>query len=284
MGMWKHLSSDQPALYNAIDADAALGCWLGIRKDLHSNGLWKVYDRHIVQVNRVFQYMSQQGVMLDQTLRREAEDKLKVLLAEANTRMQAAVPMAAHRQQVYKKEPKDTTGLIQVTVDANVNVCDRCDCVQPLAAHFKSIGKKRLKAGEVENPCFGARAIPALRSVGRWAKILPWSLSKVGLEAYQKVMGHKPIIDRKKERVTFDEKAILRLQRQYPKDRLYSTILEFRSIQKLLGTYIGITAEDGRIHGGLPADRNSIIHTEFSRNPETLRSASRNPNLQNLPR
>lgn len=284
MGMWKHLSSDQPARYNAIDADVALRCWLGIRKDLKAHNQWNVFERHIIKVNRVFQYMSAQGVKLDRDLRAESEKKLRGLLDEVAAEMQAAIPEGAKQLQVYKKEPKEKDGLVKVDGTTTTKRCIRCGDLGVGAAHFKSIGKKRLKAGESENPCYGSKAEKAEVATQLWARVIPWSLSKAGLERYQGVMGHKAIIDRKKDKVTFDEKAILRLQKAYPKDRLYPVILRFRSIQKLLGTYIGETQEDGKVRGGLPTDRHGIIHTEFSRNPETLRSASRNPNLQNLPR
>lgn len=39
-----------------------------------------------------------------------------------------------------------------------------------------------------------------------------------------------------------------------------------------------------RTVGGMQPDKDSRIHTTFSHNPSTLRSASQNPNLQNLPR
>jgi hypothetical protein len=39
--MWKHLSDDQPAFYNAVDADMALQCWLGIRRDLKKGDLYR---------------------------------------------------------------------------------------------------------------------------------------------------------------------------------------------------------------------------------------------------
>jgi DNA polymerase I-like protein with 3'-5' exonuclease and polymerase domains len=38
------------------------------------------------------------------------------------------------------------------------------------------------------------------------------------------------------------------------------------------------------VEGGLPVGKDGFIHTTFSHNPSTLRSASQNPNLQNLPR
>ena len=97
-------------------------------------------------------------------------------------------------------------------------------------------------------------------------------------------MRHKPVIMRREHRVTFDENAIKTLQTRYPGDKLYPIIGDFRGYQKLLSAYIGVTQEDGTISGGMPVGKDGRIHTTYTHNPSTLRLASQNPNLQNLPR
>ena len=72
--------------------------------------------------------------------------------------------------------------------------------------------------------------------------------------------------------------------KKYPSDPLYPTILEHRRLQNLLSKSIGVTQPSGAIRGGLPYGPDGRIHTLFTRNPSTLRSASQNPNLQNLDR
>ena len=101
---------------------------------------------------------------------------------------------------------------------------------------------------------------------------------------YQKVMRHTPIVDKKTKKIVYDEKAIMRLTKLYPGDKLYPLILTQRGLVKQLSTYIGVTQKDGRVRGGMPIGSDGAIHTTFTQNPETLRSASNNPNLQNLPR
>jgi uracil-DNA glycosylase len=250
--MWKHLATPpkgmapedarrQEAFYNAKDADMALRNWFGIRRDLQQNGLWHVFDRHIVQLNKVLAYMSGQGVLLDKVARQEAEERLSGLLTEINGRMQAAVPVEARKLHVYKKTPVDTTGMVETTGTRTTKYCEACGATDVRADHFKSVGKKQLARGVSENGCLGAkvgkRDIPARL----FAKPLDFRISKQSLTAYQRIRGHKPVTDRKTKQATFDVKAMKTLISKYPEDPLYPIILEFRKTQKLASTYVGIT-------------------------------------------
>lgn len=234
--MWKHLANSAPSFYNAKDADAALRCWLGIQRDLKNNGLWHVFDRHVIQVNRVFAYMSKMGVLLDQEMRNEFEEKVGAELREVESRIQDVVPIAAKEHKLYKKVPKSTDGMVQVATRSLVHRCNRCGTVKPPKSHFKVYKKK-------DNPCGGAEISVLEEDVYLWARVLPFRLSKTALTRYQTLMGHKPIIDRKENKVTFDEKAILRLTKTYPRDPLYPLILKQRGASKLISTYIGVTED-----------------------------------------
>lgn len=282
--MWKHLSSAQPAFYNAKDADMALRNFLGIRKDLRDNGLWAVFEDHVIKLNRVLTYMSRKGVRRDEDMRKEAERTLSILLNDTQRGMEAAIPFEARQLKVYKKTPKITEGLVQVPRTIKAKFCIGCGQIDVKKAHFKSIGKKALKRGDLENPCFGLTSEQRDFEAQLWAKPLDFKLSNVAMQRYQAAVRHQAIVSIKEKKVTFDEKAIMRLQTKYKDDPLYPLILKFREVQKLLGTYIGITDENGRIKGGMPVGKDGRIHTLFTHNPSTLRSASQRPNLQNLPR
>lgn len=315
--MWKHMAAEkgEEAFYNAKDADAALRNWLGIKEDLRSNGLWHVFEEHVVRLNEVLSYMSRQGVLLDQTARKEAEVKLDALLTEIDGRIQGAVPQRARQFKVYKKDPKDVTGHVQVPADVATTQCPNCLLLGVRAPHFKSVGKKRLAKGDSENPCHGAKSSKITVPGTLWAQPLTFKLSSTGLKRYQATMGHKPIIDRKKKTTTFDVKALKTLRKNYPSDPLYPIIGEFRGTQKLLGTYVGVEEQrkltrnhlhrlregevwlkeatpehvgqvmsEMRVWGGMPVGRDGRVHTLYLHNPSTLRLSSASPNLQNLPR
>lgn len=283
VGMWKHLSSDSPALYNAYDADYALRCYLGIRADLEKTGLWPVYDRHVIQLNRALSYMSGQGVKLDQEMRNEKEKELQVMLDAVEERMESGIPEEVKKVQVYKKTPKKVEGLVQVERVVPVKRCSICNLLAPKADHFKAVSPKRRKLG-FDNVCEDATKVESLEPVLLWAKPLDFKISHKSLTSYQKALKHQAIVDRKKERTVFDEPALMKLIKTYTKDPLYPSILEHRELQKLLSTYIGVTDLSGHIRGGMPIGRDGRVHTLFTHNPSTLRLASQNPNLQNLPR
>lgn len=305
--MWKHLSGDQPAFYNAKDADMALRCWLGITQNLKDNNLSNVFNRHVLEVSKVFTYISKMGVPLDMKLRQEAEDNVGGLLAEVSEKMASVVPFEARIiDKVFKNEPPEVKqikedhpewldsrqllgekfiqheaqekGLYTRGGNRIKAYCSQCGIEKPRKDHFKRFVKK-------VNPCADGIKVEKVVDVSEWYRLRDWKLSVQQLLSYQKVKKHQAIVDRKKGSITFDENAILKLIKKYPSDPLYPIILDYRGKGKLLSTYIGVTdKETGRIQGGMPIGRDGRVHTLFTMNPSTLRSASQQPNLQNLPR
>lgn len=282
--MWKHWAGDQPALYNAIDADVTLRCVFGIVSGLNTNGLWKVYKRHVYDLNKPLAHMRDRGVLKDMGARQAAEDKVTRLLEEADAEVQAAVPLEVKPKKVYKRKPEGVEGLVEIPAKVTAKWCPNCGEHHVLAAHFKSIGKKRLKAGEAENPCAGLKAEKVEIEGVHYGLPQEFKISNTSLQRYQSHLGHKPVMHPKEKRPTFDAKAVKRLSKRYPDDPLYRIITTYNQRAKLLGTYIGRTQLDGTIRGGMPTDRHHRVHTLFTHNPSTLRLASQNPNLQNLPR
>lgn len=282
--MWKHLSDSEPAFYNAKDADMALINYRGIQKDLASTDLGKVFDRHVIQLNRVLTYMSDKGVLRDEDLRSSSEVRLQTMLDEVEKKMAAAIPDDVRKLQIYKITPKDTSNLVQVERVMPVKRCPVCLLLNPKKAHFKAVSARKAKQG-LDNVCEDLTPIIGQETVTLWAKPLPWKVSKVGLLGYQKSLRHRAVMNRREGKVTFDEDAIKKLIKSYPADPLYPLILEHRELSKLLGTYLGVTNPiSGLIRGGMTTGRDGRIHCEVSHNPSTLRMACQNPNLQNLPR
>lgn len=239
-GMWKHLSESEPARYNAEDALRGWGNFQGIRKNLIENGQWEVFEKHIVQLNQVLNYISSVGVLRDEEMRATAEATLKVLLDDLEQQMEAAVPPEARKFKVYKKTPKDTSGMVQLAKVQPVKRCSTCSLLNPKKTHFKATSAKKHKLGQ-DNICEDATVVVADEEVMLWAKPLEFKVSKVSLLDYQKVLKHQAIINRKESRVTFDEDALDKLIKKYPKDPLYPLIATYRGYQKLLGVYFGET-------------------------------------------
>lgn len=277
--MWKHLSHSSPALYNAIDALAALRCWLGIREGLKETGLWPVFDRHVLQLNKALSYMSQKGLMRDEIMRDEVEAKLTTMLGEIDTSIQAAVPMEARHVKLYKKTPKSIDGLVQVAVCGVVRRCSNCGSCSPTKPHFKPTSKRSKKP---DNPCSAASVVSVEEMVQLYGKLLPWKISLKGLLSYQRVKGHTAFRGRRSKRITFDKNAMKRLMKAHPSDALYPLIGQHHHLGKLLGTYVGRHQKSGRIKGGMPMGSDGLGHPTFKHDPSTLRLSC--PFFHTLPR
>jgi len=269
--MWKHLADSKPAFYNAKDADAALRCFMGTKNYLLENGLWAVYERHWIELNKALNYMSGEGVLLDAGARATAEEQLTRDLNSIEEKMEMVVPKEARKFKPYKKRPKDESKtLVEATKEYPAKYCEVCGEYRPTKSH-----KKRCETTTVVS-------LPLPQTI--WLEPQEFKVSKVGLTSYQAALKHQAIVDRRAGKVTFDADAIVKLAKKYPRDPLYPLILDHRKVSKLLGTYIGYTLPNGKLHGGMPVGSDGRIHTVFGRNASTLRFTSEEPNLQNLPR
>lgn len=314
--MWKHLADEEPAFYNAKDADAALKCWIGIKRDLINNKLWHVYERHWIELSKALKFMSNTGVLRDEVARNNAEKEMSDLLVGIEGRMEESVPLEAREVKIYKKAPKVIVdGMFQIEKEFPANYCAQCGIKDP--DKWKK-HKELCTVAEVEVdfpccsvcglfeptkhkehkklPCSGVKPVklPMLLKKSTttmflepqmvWAQPLDFKISKKRMTAYQHALKHQAIIDRKEKKVTFNADALEKLMKQYPNDKLYPTILEHRKVQKLLSTYVGYKNERGNIVGGMPIGPDGRIHTVYGRDASTLRFTSEDPNLQNLPR
>ena len=239
--MWKHLNEAQPAFYNAKDSAMTFNNFLGIRKDLKENNLDQVFERHVIQLNEALAYMSSTGVLLDQEMRADAENQLQTILDGIEAEMESAVPQDARQLKVYKKEPKNTEGMVQVDGERNTRECSICGNLDVTAAHFKPKSKKALAGGAEQNPCCEGKSNKVTVRTKLWAKPLEFKISKTSLIRYQKLTRHSAVTDRKEGKVTYDEAALKTLINKYPDDPLYPLIGKHRQVQKLLSTYIGVT-------------------------------------------
>ena len=262
LAQWKHLSADKPAIYNALDSFVTLRCWLGIQKDLKRSNLWNVFERHVMKLNKVLNYMRDKGVILDEAARNEAERRVKDVQDETNKKIQiAAEPVKIYK--IYKRTPPDTTGMVQKPDIVKTKQCPNCQEIDVLMGHYKSIGKKRLKDGEAENPCHGFKSDTVQVKKMLWAKPLEFKLSAKALTRYAQLNNHRTITNPKTKAITFDKEAIMSLNLIYPDDPLYTQIGKFREAQKLHSTYIGKTDTYGNIRGGIRPHSDGRIHALF---------------------
>jgi uracil-DNA glycosylase family 4 len=239
---WKHLSGAKPAFYNATDADVELRSMEVIKRELQRVGLWDVYVRDVIDLQPVLDHMSQRGMRVDGDIRNDRAGKLSVRLSEVRADLERLVPIEARRiEHVYVKTPKDTTGLLTRPGHRQIPVCPQCGSHAPTKPHFKVYAKK-------VNPCGGQTAVLRDVEVTEYYRLAEFKLSRNLLISYHQHLGRQlPLVwDRKEGRrkVSFNEEQMKKLILKYPTDSLYPTVLDFRALDKLAGTYVGRPIEN----------------------------------------
>lgn len=247
---WKHLSGARPAYYNATDADVELRSMEKIESELIKANLWDVYQKDVLDLEPILLHMHESGMPVDAAIRLDRACKLDAAISETRGEMESAVPVEARRIAiVYKKQPKDITGTGLAVADRGllsrpstrlVSTCAVCGAERPRKDHFKRYVKKI-------NPCSDGQSITVEKPVVEYYRLAAFTPSRDQLVRYHQFLKRPlPLIYDKKTRtrkVSFGERQLKDLSLQYPSDMLYSTILEFRKLDKLAGTYIGRPVE-----------------------------------------
>jgi hypothetical protein len=239
---WKHLSGAKPAYYNATDADVELRSMEVIESELKKTGLWQVYQSDVLDLEPILVHMQEKGMPVDAGIRLDRATKLDGELRRVRVLMEAAVPLEARRiEHVYKKPPADLEGLRSRPSTRLVPICPTCGADRPRKDHFKSFKKK-------SNPCAGQRPVDEQREVVEYYRLAEFTPSRDQLIRYhQHLKRNLPTIFDKKERkrkISFGERQLKDLTKQWPDDKLYVSILTFRELQKLASAYIGYPVED----------------------------------------
>jgi len=281
LGAWKHLGSSEPARYNAMDADAALRCMLGIERDLKERGQWDLFQDHIVNLHPIlFRAGRRNGVRID----RERQDALRAELLQRRDQLliqaQGMVGPLNKAEKLYIRPPKGKTPLVEVAATRTVSVCDVCGARNANTVHFQRkcpTGMKKL----VEEPCTKFKWEPEwstlsgetlLEAVGE-AGFNP--VSSPQLIRYAKDQGHPIGENYKTGSEQLDKKVKAALIKRFGATHpIYALSQELSELTKTLGTYVD----------GYTPDSHGLIYTTYSFAPSTGRLSSRNVNLQNVSR
>lgn len=264
---WKHTSDENPARYNAMDADAQLRCALALKEEMDATGQWAIFERHVVDLDPLLMQIGRNGVLID----RVAQDGLRAELEgerdRLNTEAQLVVPTILKPTEIFKKLP-ETFGLykeIQIP-SAKVKVCSKCG--------QEGITKTVHLKGGKKNPCHGADIIFTSGRVSAYEITLDFNPNSVqSLIAYAKHFGHPVPQSHKTGRDTLDKKVVAKLAKtKGAKHPVYQIALALRGVRKTLGTYVE----------GFEPDSHGLIHTTLGYHPSSGRLSSRNVNLQNV--
>jgi uracil-DNA glycosylase family 4 len=283
---WKHLSDDNPGYYSGVDSAALLDiteACIPIAKQL---GTWDYVNEQYFETTEALDDMEAAGVPIDQERRYQVAKELSEKQAALQREMETIIPEKLRKydpKEGFVRDPIDTTGMVRISARGRVKTCAACGATGVTKSGHtsrKSLSGRGKTA--VPNPCWNAVIHEEVQEVQRWARIDPFVPSNKRLQEYQTVKRHAPILNEDKA-VTFDAKALERLIKQYPDDKLYPVILDYRGCEKIQG-YTGSIDENGNLVGGWQVDQNGYIHPHFGHKPATGRLSCVAPNLQNIPR
>lgn len=239
---WKHLSGSKPAFYNATDADVELRSMLAIERELRATGLWEVYQRDVIDLDPVLVHMHTAGMPIHEEIRYDRAVRLSNLRVDILSRLEGMFPLETRRiAHVYVETPKETLGLQTRPSLRRRMFCPQCGLEKPRKDHFRVLKKK-------VNPCGGLAPVEREVEVVEYYRLADFTPSRDQLIRYHEHLGRAlpTVYDRKEKRkkVSFGEKEMKRLILAYPLDPVYQTVLEYRSIDKIAGTYIGRPVEE----------------------------------------
>jgi uracil-DNA glycosylase family 4 len=239
---WKHLSGARPAYYNATDADVELRSMEVIEAELRAGGLWDVYQRDVLDLEPILNFMSQKGMPIDAAVRLDRAKRLFERAAKVRDEMESCVPLEARKiEKVFVNVPKDTTGLLRRPGIRRLTRCSCCGGIKPPKSHFKRYVKK-------QNPCADGVAEEFTAEVEEFYRLAEFTPSRDQLIRYHQALK-RPLpmkFDKKdrKRKVSFGEEQIRELILKFPEDKLYAKILDYRSLDKIAGTYVGRPVEN----------------------------------------
>lgn len=285
-GPWKHLSSSNPGRYAAIDAVQTLRVAFGVTRDLRKNGQWDTFLRHVTQLDeRVLNPAHRIGIEVDTA--RLAEFKADLLAKEEKLQdeVRRRVPhdcLPLHPKAGWKKRPTEESFCISFSrgekSEFKTYTSAEVEEELRLIETKKCLGCGAVGIAKTHTACKKEGKVPDVQVVSEYIPhyfvrepFNPNSTEQI--RAYADSKGHVLPKGKKSKsgKPTTDNKALTRLAK---KDPFYKTILDYRAVEKVKGTYVEGTERrlknDGR------------LHPQFLHKPSTLRLSCVNPNLTNV--
>jgi len=303
-GPWKHLASEQPAQYGAIDGLQTHRVGFGVIGDLVQQGQYRMARRHthtlLSAVLRPAQLVGlkvnrERLLVFKQELADKARERLQALQGcvpealapltpkQGLTRPPAAsvlhVKASAFTRKGAPRKGKPTADLkqelyakaivIEKLVLREVLVCRTCGAQEVPRRHRCRDPRSARAAG-------GAPALDlAVASVRRWYWQEPFNPDSVPqVLAYLKWRKHKPGRAKKSQGDESTNRETLERLSRTTGDPFYQALLDYRAIGKVKGTYVEGT--ERRL------DADDRLHPVPTFKPSTMRLSYTNPNVTNV--
>jgi uracil-DNA glycosylase family 4 len=234
---WKHLSGAKPAFYNATDADVEFRSMVAIEAELRRTGLWSVYERDVLDLDPVLVHMQNAGMPVDGEVRIDRAKRLSEMRQDTLARLAGKFPLETRKiDHVYVETPKEVEGLLVRPGIRRRMFCPECGLEKPRKDHFRILKTKK-------RACGGLTPVEREVQVDEYYRLAEFTPSRDQLIRYHNHLSRPvpTVYDRKerKRKVSFGESEMRKLILSYPLDEVYPLVLEYRSQDKIAGTYIG---------------------------------------------
>lgn len=297
---WKHLFTGNPGEYAGYDPAQGRRVVNRTVEALQLRGQWEIAHRHTVRLmQEVLKPAQVIGIQVDRpaldAFEADLAAKTKVLLAKlqdcvpeadrpltggTNNEGMKKAPEGPHpsatmlkKDGTQKKSAEDWDPLkvelyathahvVQMRVMRQIQVCESCGQEEVVAKHR----------------CKDKKLTPKVVRVQRLVERFFWQ-EPFNPDSPQQVLGyikarkHKPGRNKKTKSDSADRETLTRL-RATTKDPFYETLLDYRGVAKVRGTYaIGVRKR---------LDSNNRFHPVPTLKPSTLRTSYVSPNIQNV--
>lgn len=312
-GPWKHLASQEPAKYAAIDALQNHRIGFGLIADLIRMGQYRVARRHTHDLKTLVLRPAQLvGVKVDrqrltifkESLAQKARSSMgaiqlvvpesvcpltpkggltkppldNVLHVKASAFTRKGLPRAGRQPTEIKQELYAHARVVEQLVLKEVWTCETCGAVDVPRRHrcAPGGGVQPDPDGADRPGDVGAQLVLAVASVRRWFWQEPFNPdSWQQVLAYIKAKKHRPGRNKKSKSgsESTDRETLLRLSRTTD-DAFYRHLLDYRAVVKVKGTYVEGT--ERRL------DSEDRLHPVPTFRPSTMRLSYVDPNITNV--
>ena len=242
---WKHLSSGEPAFYNATDNDVTLRCYYAMKLAVEKQGRWDRFEHHCVAMMPILARMSQAGVLIDLSARTVMQDKLREEIAELDAKIQPIIPESILPRKILKT--LRTINKMPPEEQANWEPFEVVCCDKPKCRTCKGTGVTTHYRTSLR---FNWQSTDQCQDLAR---------------SYHLKIPMK----RGEDREALEAKTLKQFGKKH---KVFLHILKAKQCNKLITTY------------NWELDEYNRTHTKIGFHPSTWRKSSRDPNLQNIPK
>jgi DNA polymerase I-like protein with 3'-5' exonuclease and polymerase domains len=253
--IWKHKIGESLEFYGAMDVDAPQRIISQLVPAAKRLGVWDTYMRHVVEMEPILVKMCERGLARDEEGVAQLQKEIKEHLSNLRGKINQLIPRELLKCRDYKREPKE---IKETKMSLGMDYSQ------------ETLESKALTLGYERNN-------------GVWTK---WEIFNPGspkqLQDYSTYKGYKIPKHPKEDRPTMNEWALRGLLREARKKKdkefieFLELVLQYSESSTILDNFLGgkwSPQQDGKTHS-----------TFFSARTASGQFASRNPNIQNIPR